>query len=37
MDADLMKIFQHIKTLLQTDYKVAEMEQSINNLKSQLT
>ncbi|CAD8136414.1 unnamed protein product [Paramecium pentaurelia] len=37
IDSDLIKIFQHIKTLLQTNYKVDLMEQSINNLKFQLT
>ncbi|CAD8048263.1 unnamed protein product [Paramecium sonneborni] len=37
IDSDLIKIFQHIKTLLQTNYKVDQMEQSINNLKFQLS
>ncbi|CAK62117.1 unnamed protein product (macronuclear) [Paramecium tetraurelia] len=36
LDADMMRIFQHIKALLENDYKISEMEQNINNLKSQL-
>ncbi|CAD8046524.1 unnamed protein product [Paramecium primaurelia] len=36
LDADMMRIFQHIKALLQNDYKITEMEQNITNLKSQL-
>ncbi|CAD8052420.1 unnamed protein product [Paramecium sonneborni] len=37
IDSDMIKIFQHIKTLLQTNYKVDKMEKSLNNLQYQLT
>ncbi|CAK55987.1 unnamed protein product (macronuclear) [Paramecium tetraurelia] len=37
VDSDLIKVFQHIKTLLQTNYKIDLMEQSLNNLKLQFT
>ncbi|CAK70981.1 unnamed protein product (macronuclear) [Paramecium tetraurelia] len=36
LDVDVMRIFQHIKTLLQNDYKITEMEQNITDLNSQL-
>ncbi|CAD8134094.1 unnamed protein product [Paramecium pentaurelia] len=36
LDVDMMRLFQHIKALLQNDYKITEMEQNITNLNSQL-
>ncbi|CAD8050688.1 unnamed protein product [Paramecium sonneborni] len=36
LDADMMRMFSHIKALLQNDYKITEMDQDLKDLKSQL-
>lgn len=36
MEDDILKIFQHIKSLLNIDYKVSENESSMISLKSQV-